>query len=55
MQSYGKNLIKANKITKTKAKNVIFGRKGLGGRVMGGKTNAATNGCKYATKGENVK
>ena len=51
MQSYGKNLIKANKITKTKAKKHVFGNFG----VTGGKTNAATNGCKYATKGENVK
>ena len=35
MQSYGKNLIKANKITKTQAKNVIFGNLGVTGRGYG--------------------
>ena len=42
MQSYGKNLIKANKITKTKAKNDVFGNFGVTGRgYFGGKTNAS--------------
>ena len=36
MQSYGKNLIKANKTTKTKAKNDVFGNFwGYGGGVTG--------------------
>ena len=35
MQRYGKNLIKANKITKTKAKNVIFGNLGVTGEGYG--------------------
>ena len=46
MQSYGKNLIKANKITKTKAKIVIFRKfggygEGLWVRGYGGKMNAS--------------